>query len=327
MMEIKLTRPAAGQQHVVDTLHSLKGEELSLVMDVLPEDAILERTGDDAIIMFADEASIVLPDFFLDFTRENVPELIAGDRLVAGSDFWDLLQEEQNLNPQAGPGHRIPNGGRHHEYEDLDLLGGYDILGGLDTGFMFPAGPGDFSDVYGEPVPAGGQTNDPVLLAFLANPDNRALAYDGGFGRNEEPDAQNIAAPGRNGEDLLVERSVNILSYVVDEPLPAGGPGLDLLLVDSDDTDSLSALFDADPDAVRDIEIILLGDALLSLTNADSLLEQLGLSPNSDETIAVDPARWQAVEDPGFADAGYEAYADDELHILVQKTALEQGAA
>jgi hypothetical protein len=331
-MEIKLTRPAAGQQHVVDALHSLKGESLSLVVDALPENAILERAGDDVIIMFGDEASIVLPDFFLTFTREDVPDLIAGGSRVTGADFWDLLLEERDLDPQAGHGRQIPNGGRHYDYEDLELLDGYDVMDGIDTDFGFLAGLWGIPDESGALALIGSQTGGAdALRDFLADPDNRALAYDDATGRNGEPDAEEIAVPGQNDDPLPEGEGANILVYAANAPFPDGGPGLDVLLVDNDDAGFLSALFDADPGAVRalaDIEVILLGDVdALSLTKADGLLEQLGLDSGGDETIAVDPARWQPVEDSSLVDAGYEAYADDEMYVLVQKTALEQGAA
>jgi hypothetical protein len=205
-------------------------------------------------------------------------------------------------------------------------------MDGIDTNFDFLVGVGGIPDALGAPVPIGSQADsEEVLHTFLANPDNQALARDEAGGRNDEPDAGGIADPGQNDEPPSEGEGANLLVYAANAPFPGGGSGLDVLLVDNDDADSLSALFSADPDVVRalgDIEIILLGDMdALSLTKMDNLLEQLGLNPGRDETIAVDPGRWQPVEDYSLVDAGYEAYADDEMHILVQKTALEQGAA
>jgi Ca2+-binding RTX toxin-like protein len=131
---------------------------------------------------------------------------------------------------------------------------------------------------------------------------------DGGSGAN--------ALYGGEGNDIMV--------FHADNTVMDGGNGVDVLIgVDLADTQSLDALFTGE--VIRDVEVIM--GAAPSLTNMDGL-EALGITV-SDNGISLSDA-WQAATSapvsPVMADAGYEAFSNDEgLTILVLKNALENG--
>jgi len=69
MANITLARPAAGQR---TSIHPTTSANISLGFD--PAQATLERIGNDLNFTFDDGASISIPGFYSDYTKDNVPD-------------------------------------------------------------------------------------------------------------------------------------------------------------------------------------------------------------------------------------------------------------
>ncbi len=125
MANIILQKPAAGQS----ISHTPQAEDI-LVFEFTPGDAQLERVEDNLVASFEDGSSIVLTDFYIAYTAENMPEFLIEGETVPGEAFFAALGEE--LMPAAG-GNTTPQGsGTSQGFESGTLLGGIDRTSGLD---------------------------------------------------------------------------------------------------------------------------------------------------------------------------------------------------
>ncbi|MEG6501478.1 MULTISPECIES: hypothetical protein [unclassified Desulfovibrio] len=102
MNTIMLAHPKAGQH---TSVKAIPGSRLS--MDFVLEDVTVERHGEDLVFVFDDGSSLLIEDFYVDFTGENLPEFEVGGQIVSGADFlrlWDLtLLRPLVPRPPAAP--------------------------------------------------------------------------------------------------------------------------------------------------------------------------------------------------------------------------------
>ena len=130
-----------------------------------------------------------------------------------------------------------------------------------------------------------GGTGDDVLLGMGGDD-----YIDGGEGSD--------AIFGGSGNDIIV--------YDSNDYLVSGGSGIDFMVSDDKDL-TLSSLLDNSDDGkpiVSGIEVLLKGDAALSLTSIQELADKYGitLGTNSDgqETLTLDMSKWTAQEDGSY---------------------------
>ncbi|MBB5144108.1 beta strand repeat-containing protein [Desulfovibrio intestinalis] len=123
MNTIILAHPTAGQH---TTVKAAPGSRIS--MDFVLEEATVERQGENLVFVFDDGSSILIEDFYVDFTGENLPEFEVGGQILSGSDFFAALGPD--LAPAAGP--EAARSARYNEMGNADLASGIDHLDGLD---------------------------------------------------------------------------------------------------------------------------------------------------------------------------------------------------
>ncbi|MDR2574034.1 MAG: hypothetical protein LBC94_06805, partial [Desulfovibrio sp.] len=73
-----------------------------------------------------------IQNFYLEFSKENIPQFQIQDRLVAGMEFFEAFAPD--IAPAAGVGISA-RGGRYSNFIDSDLMNGLRHLGGLDENF------------------------------------------------------------------------------------------------------------------------------------------------------------------------------------------------
>jgi Ca2+-binding RTX toxin-like protein len=436
MTEILLKRPESGKKVTASDIPKNQ-EGMRLLLDFSMQEAAGAREGDDLIFRFPDGASLLLPNFYLGLTSENLPEFVVRGSPVSGEAFFETLGE--HLTP---PPLRASGRARFHPIEDeepLYLAEGYgDVSARTDDGLLDGLDPGaatagaDTSFTYeafmtalgayladaapanaaggkegAEPDPPGGPNNPPVnpsdtfidgtalndvifgdavnpdwlaqhapgstgpaavveylaglngqatvmpedIINFLRDPSNQALVDGlagndtlrgnagqdilyGGAGSDtlhggEGDDAllggggNDVLDGGEGADTLYGGAGDDILVYGADNRIMDGESGLDFLLIGHNDAGSFLPA-----PAIQGIEIVVIGGDNLTLTNADSLREQLGIATGDSGGIRVDESQWHKESHPAADGGYYVAYAnniDDQLTILVQKTALEQG--
>ncbi len=96
MADITLQKPTAGQ---VVTL--VPQSEDRLLFDFDAGSATLTRDDNNLVMSFEDGASLVLTDFYVAYTSENMPTFLIEGAEVKGEDFFAALGDE--LMPAAGP--------------------------------------------------------------------------------------------------------------------------------------------------------------------------------------------------------------------------------
>ena len=179
MNTIILAHPTAGQH---TTVKATPGSRLS--MDFVLEEATVERQGENLVFVFDDGSSILIEDFYVDFTGENLPEFEVGGQILSGSDFFAALGPD--LTPAAGP--EAARSARYNEMGNADLASGIDHLDGLDMSIpgsavsmesqlaapLMNLGAGNNSG----PVSGEGPTVPPIGQSFVA--DVRAVMYNTG---------------------------------------------------------------------------------------------------------------------------------------------------
>ncbi|MFT4300957.1 MAG: hypothetical protein QM579_04315 [Desulfovibrio sp.] len=183
MNTIILAHPTAGQH---TTVKAIPGSRLS--MDFVLEEATVERQGENLVFVFDDGSSILIEDFYVDFTGENLPEFEVGGQIVSGSDFFASLGPD--LAPAAGP--EAARSARYNEMGNADLASGIDHLDGLDmsipgsavsmenqlTAPLMNLGTVNNSGPVSGEGPTGPPTVPPIGQSFAA--DVRAVMYNTG---------------------------------------------------------------------------------------------------------------------------------------------------
>ena len=96
-------------------------------------EAEVSRSGDDLVFVLENGVSITLKDFYASYTAQNMPAFEVEGMEIAGADFFAALDQPE-LMPAAGP--EPANDSYYQEWSNMELLGGLDRLGGIDTGWQ-----------------------------------------------------------------------------------------------------------------------------------------------------------------------------------------------
>jgi VCBS repeat-containing protein len=91
----------------------------------------IDRAGDSLVFKFEDGAVVEVENFYVEHSKENLPEFQVEDRLVAGTEFFETFAPD--IAPAAGVG-VSERGGRYTNFADGDLLDGISHLRDLDWG-------------------------------------------------------------------------------------------------------------------------------------------------------------------------------------------------
>lgn len=168
MNTIMLAHPKAGQH---TSVKAIPGSRLS--MDFVLEDVTVERHGEDLVFVFDDGSSLLIEDFYVDFTGENLPEFEVGGQIVSGADFFATMGPD--LAPAAGPD--ATRSARYNEMGNADLAPGIAHLDGLDM--SIPGSAVSAESQLAEPLMnlGAGSNSEPgdLLRHPLALPQARAL--------------------------------------------------------------------------------------------------------------------------------------------------------
>ena len=129
MADIKLTRPAAGQNVVI-----LSARDARMVLDFPTDQISIERpqNSDSLFFRFDDGGSIELQNFYTQYHKDDVPSFEVDGQLIAGTEFFDVFGPD--LVPAAGPS-SVARGGGYQEYSELNIGHGVGALGGVDLQF------------------------------------------------------------------------------------------------------------------------------------------------------------------------------------------------
>ncbi|MTJ91242.1 MAG: Ig-like domain-containing protein, partial [Desulfovibrio sp.] len=127
MADIKLTRPAAGQNIVVPS-----APDARMVLDFAADQVSIDRPqGSDSLFFrFDDGSSIELQNFYTQYNKEAIPSFEVDGQLIAGADFFNAFGPD--LAPAAGPAAGPTRGGGYQDYTNAGLVDGLNSLGGLD---------------------------------------------------------------------------------------------------------------------------------------------------------------------------------------------------
>ena len=127
MADIKLTRPAAGQNVVVPS-----APDARMVLDFAADQVSIDRPqGSDSLFFrFDDGSSIELQNFYTQYNKEAIPSFEVDGQLIAGADFFNAFGPD--LAPAAGPAAGPTRAGGYTDYTNSDLADGLNSLGGLD---------------------------------------------------------------------------------------------------------------------------------------------------------------------------------------------------
>jgi len=96
-------------------------------------EAEVSRSGDDLVFVLENGVSITLKDFYASYTAQNMPAFEVEGVEIAGADFFAALDQPE-LMPAAGP--EPANDSHYQEWSNMELLGGLDRRGGIDTGWQ-----------------------------------------------------------------------------------------------------------------------------------------------------------------------------------------------
>ena len=244
------------------------------------------------LVVNTDDKNPDQPDALLGGTGNDVlfgqggDDLLIGDGSDAASgsgaqDTLDLLIERYDLTPQGDNTSVTTQQIVDAIHDDSDNLSTW--LEGLENGGAAGADKADGNDIL------FGGSGDDVIFGMGGDD-----YIDGGEGSD--------AIFGGSGNDIIV--------YDSNDYLVSGGSGIDFMA--SDDTNlTLSSLLDNSVDGkplVSGIEVLLKGDAALSLTSIQELADKYGitLGTNSDgqETLTLDMSKWTEQQDGSYGFTG-----------------------
>ena len=182
-----------------------------------------------------------------------------------------------------------------------------------------PSGSGEGStagSIEGTTVDSIKGMGDDELDAFIqsvegtdADGDDRLFGGTGndvllGMGGNDYLD-------GGAGEDAIFGGAGNdIIVYDSNDYLVSGGSGIDFMVSDDKNLtlDSLLTNTGSDKPLVSGIEVLLKGDAALSLTSIQDLADRygitLGTNPDGQETLTLDMSKWTEQQDGSYGFTG-----------------------
>lgn len=137
MADIKLTRPAAGQNVVVPS-----APDARMVLDFSADQVSIDRPqGSDSLFFrFDDGSSIELQDFYTQYNKDAIPSFEVDGQLIAGNDFFNAFGPD--LAPAAGPAASPTRGARYSDLGNSGLEDGVNHLDGLDYQFTGDATAG-----------------------------------------------------------------------------------------------------------------------------------------------------------------------------------------
>ncbi len=138
MADISLQKPAAGETSVLTPQGSDR-----LVFNFDSSNATLTRNGEDLTFSFEDGSSLVLSDFYVAYTADNMPTFMVGGEEVRGQEFFAALAED--LMPAAGVSALMQSSGGSVDTLTGNLLEGLNRMGGLDQSFNTTATHGSYT--------------------------------------------------------------------------------------------------------------------------------------------------------------------------------------
>ena len=132
MADIKLTRPAAGQNVVVPS-----APDARMVLEFSADQVSIDRPqGSDSLFFrFDDGSSIELQDFYTQYNKDAIPSFEVDGQLIAGNDFFNAFGPD--LAPAAGPAASPTRGARYSDLSNSGLEDGVNHLDGLDYRLSF----------------------------------------------------------------------------------------------------------------------------------------------------------------------------------------------
>ena len=132
MADIKLTRPAAGQNVVVPS-----APDARMVLDFAADQVSIDRPqGSDSLYFrFDDGSSIELQNFYTQYNKDAIPSFEVDGQLIAGADFFNAFGPD--LAPAAGPAAGPTRSGRYSDFGNSNLADGVNHLDGLDYRLSF----------------------------------------------------------------------------------------------------------------------------------------------------------------------------------------------
>ena len=132
MADIKLTRPAAGQNVVVPS-----APDARMVLEFSADQVSIDRPqGSDSLFFrFDDGSSIELQDFYTQYNKDAIPSFEVDGQLIAGNDFFNAFGPD--LAPAAGPAASPTRGARYSDLGNSGLEDGVNHLDGLDYRLSF----------------------------------------------------------------------------------------------------------------------------------------------------------------------------------------------
>lgn len=127
MADIKLTRPAAGQNVVIPS-----APDARMVLDFAADQVSIDRPqGSDSLYFrFDDGSSIELQNFYTQYNKDAIPSFEVDGQLIAGADFFNAFGPD--LAPAAGPSASPTRSGRYSDFANAGLEHGVNHLDGLD---------------------------------------------------------------------------------------------------------------------------------------------------------------------------------------------------
>jgi len=132
MADIKLTRPAAGQNVVIPS-----APDARMVLDFSADQVSIDRPqGSDSLFFrFDDGSSIELQNFYTQYNKDAIPSFEVDGQLIAGADFFNAFGPD--LAPAAGPSASPTRSGRYRDFANAGLEHGVNHLDGLDYRLSF----------------------------------------------------------------------------------------------------------------------------------------------------------------------------------------------
>lgn len=143
MADVKLSRPASGQQLVIPS-----APDARLILDFPADQVSIDRPEGSSSLFFQfdDGASIELQNFYGAYNKEALPEFEVDGQLIAGTDFFEAFGPD--LVPAAGPA-AAERGARYSEYSNMGLAEGIWHLNELDYRLAFDGPQADDEWTYG----------------------------------------------------------------------------------------------------------------------------------------------------------------------------------
>lgn len=144
MADVKLSRPASGQQLVIPS-----APDARLILDFPADQVSIDRPegSSSLFFQFEDGASIELQNFYGAYNKEALPEFEVDGQLIAGTDFFEAFGPD--LVPAAGPAATAERGARYSEYSNMGLAEGVWHLNELDYRLAFDGPQADDEWAYG----------------------------------------------------------------------------------------------------------------------------------------------------------------------------------